>query len=297
MPPSAAVSALVTCADAWLPRPRTARPDLNPLDTTPIPTKYNPPTNAGSVGKRAARVGGRDGDVSDVGQRRTAAKRVGPTGRVVLSDVAAEMVAVAGRRASANTTVTLTSVLRDGGLEDVTVRVRSQLGTVTAEPAPSRGPSASVLGGAVMLDHAEREYLRSTADRITVSAAASSPMTQPAALSAPRIAPSTAPAASTAIDVTDTESRSVRGLGCVGALVDSVVGPRRRPAGGSLAVRAWRVAVRWRRRSVRSAVRLSPVDGKSSWSAVACSAAGCRLGPVRRGSWRLALGSLETTAG
>ena len=30
-----------------------------------------------------------------------AAKRVGPTGRVVLSDVAAEMMAVAGRRASA----------------------------------------------------------------------------------------------------------------------------------------------------------------------------------------------------
>ena len=71
MPPTAAVSALVTCADAWLPRPRTARPDLNPLDTTPIPTEYNRPANAGSVGECAARAEGWDGDVGDVGQRRT----------------------------------------------------------------------------------------------------------------------------------------------------------------------------------------------------------------------------------
>ena len=28
------------CADAWLPRPRTAQPNLNPSDTTPIPTEY-----------------------------------------------------------------------------------------------------------------------------------------------------------------------------------------------------------------------------------------------------------------
>jgi hypothetical protein len=29
-----------TCADAWLPRPRAAQPNLNPSDSTPIPTEY-----------------------------------------------------------------------------------------------------------------------------------------------------------------------------------------------------------------------------------------------------------------
>jgi len=37
--------ALSMCADAWLPRPRAAQPNLNPLDTTPIPTEYKSPTS------------------------------------------------------------------------------------------------------------------------------------------------------------------------------------------------------------------------------------------------------------
>ena len=37
--------ALSVCADAWLPRPRAAQPNLNPLDTTPIPTEYKRPTS------------------------------------------------------------------------------------------------------------------------------------------------------------------------------------------------------------------------------------------------------------
>ena len=40
VPPSAAASALFSLgADAWLPRPRAAQPNLNPPDTTPIPTE------------------------------------------------------------------------------------------------------------------------------------------------------------------------------------------------------------------------------------------------------------------
>ena len=54
MPPWAAVSALVVKADAWLPRPRTARPDLNSLDTTPIQTEYN---FADELGRERSPVG------------------------------------------------------------------------------------------------------------------------------------------------------------------------------------------------------------------------------------------------
>jgi hypothetical protein len=36
-PPRARV---VLFADAWAPRPRTAQPNLTPLETTPIPTEY-----------------------------------------------------------------------------------------------------------------------------------------------------------------------------------------------------------------------------------------------------------------
>src|SRR6202042_1630392 len=32
--------AFSACADAWLPRPRAAQPNLNTADTTPIPTEY-----------------------------------------------------------------------------------------------------------------------------------------------------------------------------------------------------------------------------------------------------------------
>ena len=40
LPPSAAASALFLLgADAWPPRPRAAQPNLNPSDTTPIPTE------------------------------------------------------------------------------------------------------------------------------------------------------------------------------------------------------------------------------------------------------------------
>jgi hypothetical protein len=86
VPPSAARErALLLRADAWPPRPRAAQPNLNPPDTTPIPTEYKGVEKAAfgyaqnvltlSRFRRTSSNGGELAPVGDTGSRARRGRR------------------------------------------------------------------------------------------------------------------------------------------------------------------------------------------------------------------------------